>query len=111
MKDERGSTQVRLAELLGALSLVVDLGLGQPMEHVMRQTLIAARLGESLGLSEAERAAVYYTALAWVGCGSDSHELAVWFGDDIAFRAGHQDLHSRAGATGFPSRRACVAAR
>jgi HD-GYP domain-containing protein (c-di-GMP phosphodiesterase class II) len=122
MEDERGSTQVRLAELLGALSLVVDLGLGQPMEHVMRQTLIAARLGESLGLSEAERAAVYYTALlAWVGCGSDSHELAVWFGDDIAFRAGTYGvdmaglqllafLARRLGAGSPPLRRGWVAA-
>jgi HD-GYP domain-containing protein (c-di-GMP phosphodiesterase class II)/DNA-binding CsgD family transcriptional regulator len=122
LKDERGTTQARLAELLGALSLVEDLGLGQPMEHVRRQTLIAARLGESLGLSEAERAAVYYTALlAWVGCGSDSHELAVWFGDDIAFRAGTYDidmagiqllafLARRLGAGSPPLRRGWVAA-
>lgn len=25
--------------------------------------------------------------LAWVGCVSDSHELAVWFGDDQQLRA------------------------
>jgi HD-GYP domain-containing protein (c-di-GMP phosphodiesterase class II) len=122
LTDERGTTPVRLAELLGALSLVVDLGLGQPMEHVMRQTLIAVRLGESLGLSETERAAVYYTALlAWVGCGSDSHELAVWFGDDIAFRAGTYGadlagmellafLVRRLGAGSPPLRRGWVAA-
>jgi HD-GYP domain-containing protein (c-di-GMP phosphodiesterase class II) len=82
-------SQVRLAELVAALSLVVDLGLGQPMEHVLRQTLIAIRLGEELGMSEEERAALYYIShLAWIGCGSDSHELATWFGDDISFRAG-----------------------
>ena len=122
LTDERGTTPVRLAELLGALSLVVDLGLGQPMEHVMRQTLIAAGLGESLGLPEGERAAVYYTALlAWVGCGSDSHELTVWFGDDIAFRAGTYGvdlagmellafLARRLGAGSPPLRRGWVAA-
>lgn len=32
---------VRLAELVAALSLGVDLGFGQPMEHVLRQCLIA----------------------------------------------------------------------
>ena len=30
-----------LAELLAALSLPTDLGMGQPMDHVLRQTLIA----------------------------------------------------------------------
>jgi hypothetical protein len=36
--------QVRLAELVAALSLGIDLGFGQPMEHVLRQCLIALRL-------------------------------------------------------------------
>jgi hypothetical protein len=31
---------VRLAELLAVLSLAADLGMGQPMEHVLRQCLI-----------------------------------------------------------------------
>jgi hypothetical protein len=34
---------VRLAELVAALSLGIDLGFGQPMEHVLRQCLIARR--------------------------------------------------------------------
>jgi hypothetical protein len=34
---------VRLAELLGVLSLAADLGMGQPMEHVLRQCLISMR--------------------------------------------------------------------
>ena len=37
---------VRLAELVAALSLGIDLGFGQPMEHVLRQCLIALRLAE-----------------------------------------------------------------
>jgi hypothetical protein len=32
---------VRLAELIASLSLATDLGLGQPQEHVLRQTVIA----------------------------------------------------------------------
>ena len=55
------------------------------MEHVLRQCLIALRLAEGLGLDEEERAVVYYTALLInVGCHSDAHEQAKWFGDDIA---------------------------
>jgi hypothetical protein len=54
--------QVRLAELVAALSLGIDLGFGQPMEHVLRQCLIALRLAEGIGLDEEQRAVVYYTA-------------------------------------------------
>src|SRR3954449_9718012 len=41
---ETDRTHVRLAELVAALSLGIDLGFGQPMEHVLRQCLIALRL-------------------------------------------------------------------
>jgi response regulator RpfG family c-di-GMP phosphodiesterase len=61
---------VRLAELLAVLSLATDLGMGQPMEHVLRQCLISLRLAQRLGLAEADREVVYYAALiAWVGRG------------------------------------------
>ena len=63
MPSETDRAQVRLAELVAALSLGIDLGFGQPMEHVLRQCLIALRLAERIGLDEAERAVVYYTAL------------------------------------------------
>jgi HD-GYP domain-containing protein (c-di-GMP phosphodiesterase class II) len=77
-----------LAELIASLSLGIDLGFGQPMEHVLRQCLIALRLGEQLGLDEVERGTIYYTALLVnVGCHSDAHEQAKWFGDDIALKA------------------------
>ncbi len=84
--EDRG--HVRLAELVAALSLGIDLGFGQPMEHVLRQCLIALRIAEQIGLDEETRADVYYTALLVnVGCHSDAHEQAKWFGDDIALKA------------------------
>ncbi|MGN6799239.1 MAG: HD domain-containing phosphohydrolase, partial [Gaiellaceae bacterium] len=80
--------EARLAELVAALSLGIDLGFGQPMEHVLRQCLISLRLAERMGLDEAKRADVYYTALLVnVGCHTDAHEQAKWFGDDIAMKA------------------------
>ncbi len=80
--------RIRLAELVAALSLGVDLGFDQPMEHVLRQSLIALRLAERLGVDEQARVAVYYTALLTnVGCHSDAHEQAKWFGDDIGLKA------------------------
>src|SRR5919205_1016363 len=85
VEPDRG--EVRLAELLAALSLGVDLGFGQPMEHVLRQCLIALRVAERIGLGEQERAHVYYTALLInVGCHADAHEQAKWFGDDVAIK-------------------------
>jgi len=79
--------RVTLAELLAVLSLAADLGMGQPMEHVLRQTLIALRLAARLELDEAEREVVYYSALvAWVGCHVDAYEQAKWFGDDTALK-------------------------
>lgn len=80
--------RVGLAELIGALSLGVDLGFGQPMEHVLRQCWIALRLAERLGFDDATRSDVYYTALLTnVGCHTDAHEQAKWFGDDIGLKS------------------------
>ena len=90
------SAKVRLAELVAALSLGVDLGFGQPMEHVLRECMIALRLADRLGLDEAERSTVYYTALLVnVGCHADAHEQAKWFGDDIALRSGKYEHEYR----------------
>ena len=89
MNDRAGPGHLRLAELVAALSLGVDLGFGQPMEHVLRQCLIGLRLAEAMGLDERERAVVYYTSLLInVGCHSGAHEQAKLFGDDIALRSG-----------------------
>src|SRR5579863_4629627 len=83
-----GDRHARLAELVAALSLGIDLGFGQPMEHVLHQCLIALKLAEHAGLDEESRAAVYYTALLVnVGCHTDAHEQAKWFGDDIAMKS------------------------
>jgi HD-GYP domain-containing protein (c-di-GMP phosphodiesterase class II) len=81
------NSRIRLADLVATFSLATDLGLGQPMEHVLRSWLIASRLGARLGLDDGERAALYYVSmLAWVGCVADTPEVAEWFGDDIAYR-------------------------
>ena len=85
---EADHTSLRLAELVAALSLGIDLGFGQPMEHILRQCLIALRLAERIDLGDADRSVVYYTALLInVGCHTDAHEQAKWFGDDIALKS------------------------
>jgi HD-GYP domain-containing protein (c-di-GMP phosphodiesterase class II) len=78
---------------VGVLSLAVDLGVGQPMEHVARSCRLAWRLGDHIGLAERERVSLYYVAmLGWVGCIADSPRATQWFGDDIEYRAGVYDL-------------------
>ncbi|GAB20786.1 putative LuxR family transcriptional regulator [Gordonia effusa NBRC 100432] len=77
-----------MAELVAALSIATDLGLGLSQEHVLRQTLIARRLGTLAGFSAEQQTAVFYVSLlAWVGCISDSHELSRSFGDDLRIRS------------------------
>jgi HD-GYP domain-containing protein (c-di-GMP phosphodiesterase class II) len=91
-----GSGEVRLSELVAALSLGVDLGFGQPVEHVLRQCVIALALAEHIPLPTDERAALYYSALMVnVGCHSDAHEQAKWFGDDIALKSTKYDHDAR----------------
>ncbi|MEO9014049.1 MAG: HD domain-containing phosphohydrolase [Terrimesophilobacter sp.] len=89
----RGQTEytpsgVRLAEIVRAMSLAVDLGLGQPWEHVAHACLMACRIAQKLGLAPDERARLFYiTMLGWVGCIADSHEVGRWFGDDTRYRS------------------------
>ena len=92
MAEGTDRAHIRLAELVAALSLGVDLGFGQPMEHVLRQCLIALRLAERIGLEDSERAVVDDTSLLVnVACHSDAHEQAKWFGDDIRLKSGKYD--------------------
>jgi hypothetical protein len=59
------------------------------------------RLAELAGLDDGQRSVVCYTSLLVnVGCLSDAHEQARWFGDDIAMKATKYDhpLRSAAGA-------------
>jgi HD-GYP domain-containing protein (c-di-GMP phosphodiesterase class II) len=79
---------VRRAEVVAALSLATDLGVGQPMGHALRSCLLAMELGASLGLGADDLRTVYYVALLQrVGCTADAFELSAWFDDEIAAHA------------------------
>ena len=79
---------MRVAELVATLSYAADLGLGQPMDHCLRQTVIALRLADLVGADRPQREATYYLGLM-IGayCHADADEQASWFGDDIEFKA------------------------
>jgi len=79
---------VRIAELVGTLSYAADLGLGQPMDHCLRQTVIAGRLAERAGASDQDRATTFYLGLLMnTHCHADAAEQATWFDDDIGFKS------------------------
>lgn len=77
------SVGLRLADLLGGLSIACDLGFGLPPEEAMRSSILAAGLARRTGFAEPAVADAYYTAmLMHVGCSALSHETAQAFGDE-----------------------------
>jgi hypothetical protein len=78
---------VRVAELVATASYAADLGLGQPMEHCMRQTVIALRMADLTGADDRDREATYYLGLLMNAfCHADAAEQTQWFGDDISLK-------------------------
>jgi hypothetical protein len=82
--------RVTLAELVATLSLVVDLGMEWPMERVLRQTVVAMRLGAAAGMEQATCTSAYYTSLlTWVGVVASRASIASgWSGGSWPPRAG-----------------------
>jgi HD-GYP domain-containing protein (c-di-GMP phosphodiesterase class II) len=76
--------RLRLADLLGGLSIAADFGFGLPPEEAMRSCLIATSLAREQGLGEDVVADTFYTALlTHVGCTAVSHEAAAVFGNEL----------------------------
>jgi HD-GYP domain-containing protein (c-di-GMP phosphodiesterase class II) len=87
MRSRAANSGVRLAELMAALSIATDLGMGQPLESALCSCVVAMRLGEALNLDGDTLRDVYYQALLrYIGCNADTHALAAIFGDELALR-------------------------
>ena len=81
---------VPAAELISALALATDLGIGVPFEHGSQSTLIAMRLVERAGVDAATASQTYYACLLfYVGCTANA-DLAdeVFGGHDVLTRYG-----------------------
>ncbi len=82
---EPASERVRLAELIAALSLATDLGIGVPLEHGLHSTLLAMRLADRLGVDAHSATQTYFACqLFYVGCTADADVAAELFGGDDA---------------------------
>jgi len=87
MHSRAADSGVRLAELMAALSIATDLGMGQPLETALCTCVVAMRLGEALNLDGDTLRDVYYQALLrYIGCNSDADALAALMGDELALR-------------------------
>ncbi|GLI28733.1 hypothetical protein ARHIZOSPH14_29750 [Agromyces rhizosphaerae] len=66
--------RVRTTEIVAALSLAIDYGMGRPLEQGMQAAVIAARLARAIGVdAETERAAWLTALLLHVTCTTDAH--------------------------------------
>lgn len=62
MPDVHDDKQIKMAELMSALSMATDLSEGQALEHGVKSCYIGMRLAEAMKLSDQERSDVYYTS-------------------------------------------------
>lgn len=80
--------EIRVVEVMAALSLTTDLATGVPFEKGLQVCLVADRLADELGLDAPTRAAVFQASLLRsIGCTSHAPENAEEFVDDTAFQA------------------------
>ncbi len=78
-----GHTEIRLAELIAALSLATDLADAFPPETALKNCLIALGIAQELGVTGRQLSDVYYAALLrYLGCTSTARETATAFGGD-----------------------------
>jgi HD-GYP domain-containing protein (c-di-GMP phosphodiesterase class II) len=89
--------QIRLADLLAALSVSTDLAMGQPSEKAIRACVVATEIARHMDLREPDVADAYYTTmLKHLGCTATSHEELHLFGPD---EAGMRSLAERTDVT------------
>src|SRR5262245_53463089 len=80
--------QIRLAELLGALSHALDMVEGQPAGHCVRCCWIGMHIGREIGLSEEQVWELYYVLLLKdLGCSSNAARICrLFLTDDLTFK-------------------------
>src|SRR6188474_3813935 len=86
---------IRLAELMAALSMATDIGLGQPLEFALCACVLAVRLAEKRGYSLEARREVYYQALLrYIGCNAETDWMASVAGDEQILRTDSHQIDS-----------------
>jgi HD-GYP domain-containing protein (c-di-GMP phosphodiesterase class II) len=87
--EAQGCERVCTAEVIAALCLGTDLGMGFPFEHGLHTTLIAMRLADRLGVDREVALQTYYACLlAHAGCTTNAHVAADVFGGSLVTNFG-----------------------
>lgn len=74
-------TEVRLSEVIGALSYVLDITEGQPEGHALRSCLIGMRLATLIHLPESQHSDLFYALLLKdLGCSSNAAKVCALLG-------------------------------
>jgi putative nucleotidyltransferase with HDIG domain len=77
------STEIRLSEIIAAMSVALDITQGHPQGHCMRTALVGMRLADELQLSTTERSALFYALLLKdLGCSSNAAKMSYLFAAD-----------------------------
>jgi putative nucleotidyltransferase with HDIG domain len=109
--------EIRLSEIIAALSHALDVTGGQPMGHAERSCVIGLRLADAAGFDAGQRASLFYALLLKdAGCSTNSAATAATYGtsdfgaeiarcldldEDTAAAIGHLDEHWDGG--GYPA--------
>ncbi len=86
--DMPSVAQLKLSELISALSFALDITEGQPEGHCVRCCWIGMHIGEVIGLPEQARWELYYTLLLKdLGCSSNAARICeLYLTDDLSFK-------------------------
>jgi HD-GYP domain-containing protein (c-di-GMP phosphodiesterase class II) len=90
------TAQVRTADVIAALCLATDLGMGFPFEHGLTATLATMRLCDVMGVdTETARVTYYVSLLMYSGCTVDAEERSRIFGDSLTQHHTHRQHGSQ----------------
>ncbi len=80
--------QIRLAEIIEALSKALDMTEGQPDGHCIRCCYIGTHIGREIGLNDDGLRDLYYTLLLKdLGCSSNAARICeLYLADDLSFK-------------------------
>lgn len=88
--------QVRAAEVISAMCLATDLGMGFPFEHGLQATLTTMLLCDALGVDADTESQTYYASLLmYVGCTVDEEERSEIFPGSMAHHVTPRQFGSR----------------
>lgn len=88
------SGDLRLGEVLGALSHALDLTEGQPEGHCIRAAWIGFHVGREIGLPDEALGDLLYTVLLKdLGCSSNAARIcSLYLSDDLAFKRDFKEI-------------------